>query len=117
MGKPARNTEEMRRHRRQTIRILVDYHTPDGVRCDYATTLGAGGMFLATSDSLKRGDTMKLRFKLPGYETLHVLEGRVVWVRAGDGPGANVVTPGAGIQFVDSVDTARLARELEDYEI
>ena len=116
MANQERSPEEARRYRRQTIRVLVDYRTPDGLHCDYATTLGAGGMFLATTESLRRGDVLKLRFRLPGYETLHELEGRVVWVRtakAGEPTGA----PGAGVQFIDSAATAQLARELEDYEV
>lgn len=116
MAKEQRGGEESRRYRRQTIRVLVDYRTPDGLHCDYATTLGAGGMFLATHENLRRGDVLKLRFRLPGYETLHELEGRVVWVRtAKDGEPAGA--PGAGVQFVDSSATAQLARELEDYEV
>ena len=116
MAERERSPEEMRRYRRQTIRVLVDYRTPEGLHCDYATTLGAGGMFLATTESLRRGDVLKLRFRLPGYDTLHELEGRVVWVRTAR-PGEANGAPGAGVQFVDTSATAQLARELEDYEV
>jgi len=118
MANQERSPEETRRYRRQTIRVLVDYRTPDGLHCDYATTLGAGGMFLATTEALGKGDVLKLRFRLPSYETLHELEGRVVWVRAeGSRSGDPIGAPGAGVQFIDSSATAQLARELEDYEV
>jgi uncharacterized protein (TIGR02266 family) len=117
MAQKERSHEDTRQYRRQTIRVLVDYRTSDGLHCDYATTLGAGGMFLQTQEALSKGDVLKLRFRLPGYEHLHELEGRVVWVRAGSREGEPVAAPGAGVQFVDSTATAQLARELEDYEV
>ena len=117
MANKERNYEDTRQYRRQTIRVLVDYRTPEGLHCDYATTLGAGGMFLQTNEAISKGDVLKLRFRLPGYETLHELEGRVVWARTARGDGAPIAAPGAGVQFVDSTATAQLARELEDYEV
>jgi uncharacterized protein (TIGR02266 family) len=117
MARQERGPDESRRHRRQTIRVLVDYRTAEGLHCDYATTLGAGGMFLNTTETLTKGDVLKLRFRLPGYETTHELEGRVVWVRADGRPGQPLGAPGAGVQFIDSSATAQLARELEDYEV
>jgi uncharacterized protein (TIGR02266 family) len=109
---PRRTIEDTRRFRRRTVRILVDYTTDQGVHCDYATTLGAGGLFLESELPLARGSGVKMRFRLPGGEQLHEIEGRVAWLRgeAGDGTRA----PGMGIQFTDSVAAARLARDLED---
>ena len=60
----ARTTQNTRRYRRQTLRVLVDYLTETGVCCDYATTLGAGGMFLETEEPLVVGSVIKARFKL-----------------------------------------------------
>ena len=99
------------------MRILVDFVTPAGVCCDYATTLGAGGMFLETNEPIARGDVLKTRFRLPSGEELHEIEGRVVWRRDPAGPGQRVTGGGAGIKFTDQVAIAKLARELEDYEL
>jgi uncharacterized protein (TIGR02266 family) len=112
-----RSYEDMRRYRRQTVRILVDYQTEKGVDCDYATTLGAGGMFLQTERALVPGTQIKVRFRLPGGENLHEVEGRVVWYSARPEPGRPVQPAGAGIKFVDQPAIAKLARELEDYEL
>jgi Tfp pilus assembly protein PilZ len=112
-----RTNQDTRRHRRMTLRILVDYVTELGIRCDYATTLGAGGLFLETDEPLTVGMSIKARFKLPGGETLHETEGRVVWRREGSRPGQAVATGGVGVKFIDHEAIARLARELEDYEI
>ncbi len=111
-----RTPKNTRKHRRMTVRILVDYQARGGIHCDYATTLGAGGMFLQTELTMTRGEIVKVRFRIPGGEKLHELEARVTWYHAArpesDG---SVRTPGVGLQFSDPSLTAELARELEDY--
>ncbi|MEE8580516.1 MAG: PilZ domain-containing protein [Myxococcota bacterium] len=111
---PKRNSDETRDHRRRTIRVLVDYVSDHGVHCDYATTLGAGGLFLECEQPLPDESPLKLRFRLPGSEETHEIAGRVVWTRAGSEQLDQ--TPGMGIQFTDKVAAARLARELENLE-
>ena len=102
-----------RRFRRRTVRVLVDYQVAGSVRCEYATTLGAGGMFVETEDPLPPGTQLKTRFRLPGREVLHEVQGRVAWTLPAEaGSGANRV-PGMGVEFVDAVAAATLARELE----
>lgn len=110
-----RHPENNRRFRRRTVRVLIDYATEEGMRCDYATTLGAGGVFIETDEPLAAGSRLKLRLRLPGSEELHQIEGRVVWRRGGEGNDARFA-PGNGIQFTDAAASARLARELEDLE-
>lgn len=111
---PNRTTEDTRRFRRKTMRILVDYICDEGVRCDYATTLGAGGIFLETESPVPVGSQVKLRFRLPASEELHEIEGRVCWIHLQTGSAGH--SPGIGIQFTSSTATANLARELEDLE-
>jgi uncharacterized protein (TIGR02266 family) len=109
------NEKNYRRFRRLTVRILVDYAADGTMRCAYATTLGAGGLFIETEELIDPGTVLKLRFRLPGGEELHELEGRVVWKR-GCTPGA-VYSPGMGVQFTDSVGCSKLACELEELEL
>jgi len=101
-----------RRWRRRTVRMLVEHASPLGVACSYATTLGAGGLFVESDEPMPRGTPLKVRFRLPGTGLVHEVEGRVAWThepRHGDGH-----SPGMGIEFTDPVATARLARELGD---
>ena len=109
-----RTSEDMRRFRRKTLRVLVDYISDQGVRCDYATTLGAGGLFLETESPLPVGSQVKLRFRLPAGESLHEIAGRVCWVH--ERSTSRNQSPGLGIQFTSSSATASLARELEDLD-
>jgi len=97
------------------VRVLVDYHSEHGARCDYATTLGAGGLFIASEDPLPTGTILKLHLRLPRGKVLHELEGRVSWVRRLDA-GQQLHTPGMGVAFTDRAATAPLARELERLE-
>ena len=111
-----RTPKNTRKHRRMTVRILVDYQAQGGIYCDYATTLGAGGMFLETDLAMTRGDLVKVRFRIPGGEALHELEAQVTW---GHGakiePKQQLHTPGVGLQFSDRSATTTLERELEDF--
>ena len=104
--------DNARRHRRQTVRILVDYQSEQGTGCDYATPLGAGGLFIECDEPLRKGAHVKLRFRLPHSDDLHEFEGRVSWVRDGV-TGDRTLAPGMGVQFSDPTATGSLARELD----
>ena len=100
-----------RRYRRRTVRVLVEYVSDAGLCVDPATTLGAGGLFIETDSPLFEHSVLKMRFRLPGGETTHEIEGRVVWRRHPRDPGS--YSPGMGIEFSDPAAAAGLARELE----
>lgn len=100
-----------RRFRRRTVRVIVEYPSGAGWCRDTATTLGAGGLFVETETPLPPGAHLKLRFQLEGGAHEHELEGRVVWSRGPDDPGAH--PPGMGIEFTDAAGRARLATDLE----
>ena len=104
-----------RRFRRRTVRVLVDYTARGEVHCEYATTLGAGGLFIESESPLPQGTHLKVRFRLSagsGEGSVHEIEGRVVWTQAPEA-GERQRAPGMGISFTDAVATAALARELE----
>ena len=75
-----RTPKSTRKHRRTTVRLLVDYHAQGGIHCNYATTLGAGGMFLQTNLVLTPGEIVKLRFRVPDGDLLHELEALVTCI-------------------------------------
>ncbi len=104
-----------RRFRRRTVRVLVDFLVDGEVRCEYATTLGAGGMFVSTEAPIAAGEVLKLRFRLPHSPVVHEIEGRVVWSQPAGGGEADapVRAPGMGIEFTDAAATAALGRSLE----
>lgn len=102
----------VRGYRRRTVRVSVEHVSEvSGPRCEIATTLGSGGLFIQTDDPLPKGVRLAMRFQLPGCDRLHEIEGRVVWNKqpeADDG-----YTSGMGIQFTNRYAAAQLARDLE----
>ena len=111
MARPGAAGRPGRRYRRRTVRVLVEYVADTGLAADPATTLGAGGIFIETESPLAESSSLKMRFTLPGSETLHDIEGRVVWRRRPSDPGQHA--PGMGIEFTDRNAATRLARELD----
>jgi Tfp pilus assembly protein PilZ len=79
-----------------------------------ATTLGAGGLFIATDEPLDEGETLTVRFRLGSGAFRHEIRARVAWTNhpAGSRPGAR----GMGIEFADPKAAAQLAVELEGWE-
>lgn len=110
-----RTTADTRRYRRISVRILVDYIHEEGTSSGYATTLGAGGLFIESEEPLPCGTTLKMRFGLPQSDQLHELEGRVVWQSKTTTPSAQIQAPGFGVKFSEGAATAALSRELEDH--
>ncbi len=102
-----------RRHRRRTLRVMVDYVAEGRPCCEYATTLGAGGMFIRSDNPLPKGSMLKIRFRLPTEEESPLLEmdARVAWSQT---PVEDDSTrdPGMGIEFTDKLAVAELGRML-----
>ena len=103
-----------RRFRRRLVRVLVDFQADGPPRCEYATTLGAGGLFIETEQPLALGVLLRVRFRLPGGSLLHAIEGQVNWQHRLEDARAGELRPsGMGIAFTDAAAAARLAHELE----
>jgi uncharacterized protein (TIGR02266 family) len=90
--------------------VNVDYVSETGPHRDTATTLGAGGLFVQTDRPLPRGTCVELRFRLPGRDWVHKIQGRVSWCRPPSESGS--YASGMGIQFTDRIATAVLAEDL-----
>ena len=101
-----------RRFKRCTVRLLIDYWCEGRIGSDYATTLGAGGLFISTRNPFDSGTRLSLRFMLPSGLVEHDLDGRVVWCHApGDDPPDQ--TYGMGIAFDHPAGDPALVAELE----
>jgi Tfp pilus assembly protein PilZ len=103
--------KQTRRYRRRTVRVCVEYTGADGPQRAMATTLGAGGMFIATDEPLPVHALLALRFRLEDGGLLHEIEGCVVWANRPEEDHA--LTCGMGIEFGNPAARGLLARELE----
>lgn len=100
-----------RKSRRHPLRILVDYVHEHRVHCEYATDLSKGGVFIETEAPLAPGTAVELRFRLPGTDHLHEIQGEVSWRRQPEQDG--VEAPGMGVRFLEVSDAESLALGLE----
>jgi hypothetical protein len=73
-----------------------------------ATTLGAGGLFVPTSDPLPLHAPLVVRFHLPGDDAELCFDAHVAWTRAAASGSA-----GMGIAFDDADARTELAQQLE----
>ena len=103
-----------RRYRRRTVRITVEYLSDTGLRCERATTLGAGGLFIETDSPVAAGSLLKLRFRLSETGAHHEIEGRVIWSKGvwNSDSGAT----GMGVEFLDRAAANALAIELKNLD-
>ncbi len=105
-----------RRFKRCTVRLLVDYWCDRGIGSDYATTLGAGGLFIECGEPWQAGTELTVRFRLPGDETVFVIPGRVAWLHQPKLDPSGTRAPGMAIEFTDHATAASLARALESMD-
>lgn len=110
---PSPLRSHQRRFRRRSVRLLVDYRDAAGVRCDYATTLGVGGLFIETEEPLEIGTSIKVRFRLPDSGRVHEIEARVAWHQRTEPGEMTTQAPGMGIEFLDATAAEELARDLD----
>jgi uncharacterized protein (TIGR02266 family) len=94
-----------------TVRIRAVYEHAGAVREATATTLGAGGLFVATDDPPPPGSALRIRFRVPGGAREHDLAARVVWTHRPGDPGSQ--SHGMGLAFTSPAACAALAAELE----
>jgi uncharacterized protein (TIGR02266 family) len=99
-----------RRYRRMTVRLQAVYEHAGTAHEAVATTLGAGGLFVATDAPLVQGSQLRIRFCVPGGSRLHSLDARVVWAHRPGDPGQQ--GHGMGLAFTNPAACAALALEL-----
>lgn len=102
---------EKRRDPRTLIKIKIDYESEGAYLYSYSKDLSEGGIFIQTSNPLKVGERIKLKFILP--ELLEKVEtwGEVAWVN--EGGGAEGVSEGMGVRFVElESEKAKLIEEV-----
>jgi Tfp pilus assembly protein PilZ len=100
-----------RRYRRMTVRLRAVYEHAGVRREAIATTLGAGGLFVATDEPLEKGSLLRIGFRVPGSSRSHELDARVVWAHRDGDPGQQ--GHGMGLAFTNPAACAALAAELE----
>jgi Tfp pilus assembly protein PilZ len=101
-----------RRYRRRTVRVEVEYSSLEGSATATATTLGAGGMFIATEEPLPPRAKLAVRFSLPSSPgRIYEIPASVVWSNSAEDARGRAL--GMGISFGDPRSCASLAAALD----
>ena len=90
--------KEDRGDHRIPIQLLVDYRADGHYLFDFCRDLGAGGVFIQTSQPLPLGSTVDLTFTIPDSKETLSTKGKVIWVQS-DGSERDEASPGMGVQF------------------
>jgi type IV pilus assembly protein PilZ len=94
---------ERRREPRYDIKVDVNYAHDDSYLYSRSSNISEMGIFLMTSDPLRKGTRLELRFAVPGQSEALAVRGEVRWIVHPD----SGKEPGMGVQFVDISDEAR----------
>ncbi|MBI3003408.1 MAG: TIGR02266 family protein [candidate division NC10 bacterium] len=86
-------THEPRGSPRAPVEVQVDYET---AVADHSVNLSRSGIFVRTGEPVPRGETLTLRFHLPGVEGGFQVRGKVIWSNPEPG---GTYPQGMGIRF------------------
>jgi uncharacterized protein (TIGR02266 family) len=107
----ARGHANQRQAPRINLEVDVTFESEHNFYTGFLENLSSGGLFVATHDIRRIGDTVEVRFTLPGRAEPVTATARVRWIREyGNSPDA---APGMGLQFVD-LDPA-VQKEIERF--
>jgi uncharacterized protein (TIGR02266 family) len=96
---------------RANLDVDVTFTSEHNFYTGFVENLSAGGLFVATHDLRKIGESVEVRFTIPGRADPCVAQATVRWLRdVGLGPHA---APGMGLQF-SNLD-GRLRQEIEAF--
>jgi uncharacterized protein (TIGR02266 family) len=83
---------------RTEVLLKVEYHDPEGLKFDYLSNLGAGGLFIHTHTPFDPGRRLAFSVSFPGLLEPIELAGVVRWRRPARPETAD--PPGVGVEFV-----------------
>ena len=93
---------EQRIVRRGTFDIQVGVSTRHRLFVGLSANISTGGLFVATDEQLNRGDSIEVRFRIPGSEHIFQKQAEVAWTRPFDQNQADrQAQAGAGLRLLD----------------
>lgn len=90
------SADELRRHSREPVTLVVEYEGADDLVADYTENLSSGGTFVNTAHEFEIGTEVQLVLSFPGLLAPIRLGAVVRWTRSGD----NEIR-GVGLEFTE----------------
>jgi len=110
-------TIQRRTEERASAKIRITFKSARDFFRAYIRNLGAGGLFIKTTQTVPAGTTLNLEFNLPDSDHLIKAKGKVAWARSKEESDERK-PPGLGIQFVQmsSEDTNLLNTYIKTFK-
>jgi len=97
----SKNNGEKRRNSRSTFDIQIGISTHHRLFVGLMSNISTGGLFVATEETLEKGDRVEVRFQIPGSDHVFHKEAEVCWTRPYDDNNLdNSGRAGAGVRLV-----------------
>ena len=96
---PQKTGAERRRSTRYRVKMQVDYSSGENFLFSYIDNISDMGIFISSSNPLRPGTSLTLRFTPQGSIRPFEIKGRVVWNNPYHKNGENL-NPGMGVRFV-----------------
>ncbi len=91
--------------RRMSYDIQVGIATRHRLFVGLAANISSGGLFVATDETLARGDRVEVRFRIPGSDHVFHKQAEVAWTRPLDESQSDATQQsGAGVRLLDLTD-------------
>lgn len=103
--KPSKNPRDLRDAERVDVEADVTFESESNFYQGFSENISEGGLFLVTYLTRKPGETLTVRFSLPGVERIFEVLTEVRWVRHGDSERG--LRPGLGVRFLNLPDADR----------
>ena len=100
----ANTAQERRDGGRRGYDIQVGVASEHRLFVGLSANISTGGLFIATEEPFKKGDSIEVRFSIPGASHVFHKHATVVWTRPFDGDGTTRTRPGCGVRFDDLND-------------
>lgn len=85
--------------------IQIGVSTKHRVFVGLVDNISTGGLFIATDQELKKGDTLDVKFTIPGQDHKFVMKAEVMWIRPYDELGNDRNSQaGAGVRLLEMND-------------
>lgn len=106
-----------RRHTRRAYETEVSLETGSQFFTAFSQNISSGGLFIATHELLKLGDTTRVRFRIPSIEEEFDVQAEVRWIRPPREDTPDLL-PGMGVSFVNlsAAQSAILNKYLDSAE-
>lgn len=101
----ASQSDQRGTRRMPTFDIQVGVATKHRLFVGLSSNISSGGLFVATDETLAKGDEIEVRFRIPGSEHVFHKRAEVAWIRPFDEANSDRQNQaGAGVRLLDLSD-------------